>query len=112
MANYYNDNPDLQHHLNHPLMKKIVELKERNFADADKYDYAPQDFDDAMDSYSKVLEVVGEICGGKIADNAEDVDHQGPKVVDGRVIYADGTQENLELCRKAAEAVRHLFRSD
>ena len=101
MANYYNDNPDLQHHLNHPLMKKIVELKERNFADADKYDYAPQDFDDAMDSYSKVLEVVGEICGGKIADNAEDVDHQGPKVVDGRVIYADGTQENLELCRKA-----------
>lgn len=101
MANFYNDNPDLKHHLNHPLMQKIVELKERNFADADKFDYAPLNFEDAMDSYDKVLEIVGEICGGKIADNAEDVDHQGPRVENNRVIYADGTQENLDLCRKA-----------
>ncbi len=101
MANFYNDNPDLKHHLNHPLMQKIVELKERNFADAEKYDYAPLNFEDAMDSYDKVLEVVGEICGGKIAENAENVDHQGPHVEDGHVVYADGTQENLELCRKA-----------
>ena len=101
MANFYTDNPDLKHHLNHPLMQKIVELKERNFADAEKYDYAPLDFEDAMDSYDKVLEVVGEICGGKIAENAEDVDHQGPHVENGRVIYADGTKDNLELCRKA-----------
>ncbi|MCM1483794.1 MAG: acyl-CoA dehydrogenase family protein [Muribaculaceae bacterium] len=101
MANFYTDNPELKHHLNHPLMQKIVELKERNFADADKFDYAPMNFEDAMDSYDKVLEVVGEICGGKIADNAEDVDHQGPRVENGRVIYADGTKENLELCRKA-----------
>lgn len=101
MANYYNDNPDLKHHLNHPLMQKIVELKERNFADADKFDYAPLNFEDAMDSYDKVLEIVGEICGGKIAENAESVDHQGPRVENNRVIYADGTQENLELCRKA-----------
>lgn len=101
MANYYNDNPDLKHHLNHPLMQKIVELKERNFADAEKFDYAPLNFDDAMDSYDKVLEIVGEICGGKIAENAEGVDHQGPRVENSRVIYADGTKENLELCRKA-----------
>lgn len=101
MANFYTDNPDLKHHLGHPLMRKIVELKERNFADADKYDYAPLDFDDAMDSYDRVLEVVGEICGGQIADNAEGVDHDGPTVGDGRVTYAAGTQQNLELCRKA-----------
>lgn len=101
MANFYNDNPDLKHHLTHPLMQKIVELKERNFADAEKFDYAPLDFEDAMDSYDKVLEIVGEICGGKIAENAEDVDHQGPRVENNRVIYADGTQENLDLCRKA-----------
>ncbi len=101
MANFYNDNPGLKHHLQHPLMQKIVELKERNFADAEKFDYAPLNFEDAMDSYDKVLEIVGEICGGKIAENAEDVDHQGPRVENGRVIYADGTKENLELCRKA-----------
>lgn len=101
MANFYTDNPDLRHHLNHPLMQKIVELKERNYSDAAKYDYAPMDFADAMDSYDKVLEIVGDICGGTIADNAEGVDHDGPKVENGRVIYAQGTQENLELCRKA-----------
>ena len=101
MANFYTDNPDLKHHLNHPLMQKIVALKERDYTDAEKYDYAPLDCEDAMDSYDKVLEVVGEICGTTIADNAEDVDHQGPKVVDGHVEYADGTKENLEVCRKA-----------
>ncbi|MDE7160738.1 MAG: acyl-CoA dehydrogenase family protein [Muribaculaceae bacterium] len=101
MANFYTDNPSLKLHLNHPLMQKIVELKERNFADADKYDYAPRDFEDAMDSYDKVLEVVGEICGDIIAENAEDVDHQGPRVENSRVIYADGTQRNLDACRKA-----------
>ena len=101
MANFYTDNPDLKHHLNHPLMRKIVELKERNYTDAEKFDYAPFNFEDAMDSYDKVLEIVGELCGGVIAENAESVDHQGPRVENGRVIYADGTQENIEACRKA-----------
>jgi hypothetical protein len=101
MANFYTDNPDLKHHLNHPLMRKIVELKERNFTDAEKFDYAPFNYEDAMDNYDRVLNVVGEICGGIIADNAEDVDHQGPRVENGRVIYADGTKANLEVCRKA-----------
>jgi hypothetical protein len=101
MANFYNDNPDLKHHLHHPLMEKIVALKERDYTDAAKYDYAPVDFADAMDNYERVLEIVGEICGGVIADNAESVDHDGPTVADGRVIYASGTQANLEACRKA-----------
>lgn len=101
MANFYTDTPELKHHLNHPLMKKIVELKERDFADAEKYDYAPCNFEDAMDSYDKVLEIVGDLCGGIISENAEDVDHQGPRVENGRVIYADGTQKNLDACRKA-----------
>ncbi len=101
MANFYNDNPDLKHHLHHPLMEKIVALKERDYTDAAKYDYAPVDFADAMDNYERVLEIVGEICGGVIADNAENVDHEGPTVADGRVIYASGTQANLEACRKA-----------
>lgn len=101
MANFYLDNPSLKHHLHHPLMERIVELKERGFADKDKYDYAPQDFEDAMDSYEKVLEIVGEICGDIIAPNAESVDHEGPSVANGRVTYAKGTQENLDAVRKA-----------
>ena len=101
MANFYTDNKALKLHLQHPLMQKIVSLKERDFADAEKFDYAPVDFADAMDNYERVLEIVGELCGTTIAENAEGVDHEGPKVENGRVTYASGTQQNLDACRKA-----------
>ena len=101
MANFYTDTPSLRHHLHHPLMRRIVELKERNFRDKDTYDYAPVDFDDAMDSYERVLEMVGEISADVIAPNAEGVDHDGPTVAGGRVTYAPGTQENLDAVRRA-----------
>ena len=101
MSNFYTDNPALKHHLTHPMMEKIVALKERNYTDAEKFNYAPFNFADAMDNYDKVLEIVGEVCGEHIAARAEDVDHQGPHVENGRVIYADGTKENLDICRKA-----------
>ncbi len=101
MANFYTDNQDLKHHLQHPMMRKIVELKERNFSEVDKYDYAPRDFEDAMDNYDRVLDIVGGICGDVVKENAESVDHDGPTVKDGRVTYAPGTQINLDTCRKA-----------
>ncbi len=96
MANFFLDNKDLQFHLEHPLMRKIVELKERNFADKELFDYAPQNFEDAMDNYRRVLEIAGEVCGDVIAANAESVDHEGPKVVDDHVVYAEGTSKNLK----------------
>ena len=96
MANFFSDNKDLQFHLDHPLMRKIVELKERGFAEKDLYDYAPQDFDDAMDSYRRVLEIAGGVCGDVIAPNAEGVDHEGPRVVNDHVEYASGTVENMK----------------
>lgn len=101
MANFFLDNSDLKHHLHHPLMEKLVALRERNYSDAEKYDYAPFNFEDAMDSYEKVLEIAGEISGEIVAANAEDVDHEGPHVVDGHVVYAKGTQKNLDALVKA-----------
>lgn len=101
MANFYTDNKALKHHLNHPLMRKIVELKERNFTDCEKFDYAPMNFEDAMDSYEKVLEIAGEISGEIVAPNAESVDKEGPHVVDGHVVYAEGTKKNLDALVKA-----------
>ena len=101
MANFYLDNKDLQYHLSHPLMKRIIELKERNFADAALYDYAPQDAEDALDSYRRVLEIVGDVCGEVIAPNAEGVDHEGPRVVNDHVEYASGTVRNLEALNEA-----------
>ena len=96
MANFFSDNKDLQFHLGHPMMRRIVELKERGFAEKDLYDYAPQDFDDAMDSYRRVLEIAGEVCGDVIAPNAEEVDHEGPRVVNDHVEYASGTVRNMK----------------
>jgi len=101
MANYYTDTPSLKHHLHHPLMRRIVELKERHFRDRELFDYAPVDFEDAMDSYERVLEIVGEICDEVIAPNAEQIDLEGPILKKERVTYAKGTQENLDVVRKA-----------
>lgn len=101
MANYYKTTPALAYHLHHPLMERICALKERDYRDKEEYDYAPIDFEDAMDSYERVLEIVGEICGEIIAPNAESVDHDGPTLAGGRVTYAAGTQQNLEATRQA-----------
>lgn len=83
------------------MMKRIIELKERNFADANVYDYAPQDVEDALDSYRRVLDIVGEVCGEVIAANAESVDHEGPRVVNDHVEYASGTVKNIEALNEA-----------
>ncbi len=101
MANFYTDNSELRFHLNHPLMEKIVRLKERNFTFKDQFQFAPLDYEDAMDNFERVLEIVGEVCGDIVAPNAEGIDAEGPQVVDGRVIYASGTTENLKALNQA-----------
>ncbi|MBR5282311.1 MAG: acyl-CoA dehydrogenase family protein [Alistipes sp.] len=101
MANFYKDNNELKFQFSHPLMGKIVELKEQNFKDFGKFDYAPQNVEDAIDSYDKVMEIIGDICGNVIAANAEQVDHDGPICKDGRITYAAGTQQNHDVLTQA-----------
>ena len=101
MDNFYKDTPDYKFQLSHPLMQKIVELKERKYTEAQQYDYAPFNFDDALDSYDKVLGIVGNICATTIAGNAESVDAEGPKIVNNEVVYAKGTSENYQALYKA-----------
>jgi 3-(methylthio)propanoyl-CoA dehydrogenase len=101
MANYYNDNSELKFHLNHPMMEKIVRMKERDFSFKDEFQFAPHDHEDAMDNYQRVLEIVGEVCGDIVGPNAEGIDAEGPSVVDGHVIYASGTSENLKALKQA-----------
>lgn len=96
MANHYTEHPELRFELNHPLMQRIVELKERGFRDKDEFDTAPLDHADAMDNYDRVLDIVGEIAGTTIAENAEGVDLEGPHHEGDRVRYASGTQRNLD----------------
>ncbi len=101
MANYYSDHPEFDFYLNHPEMKRIVELKERNFADKDTYDDAPVDFDDAIENYKRVLDITGDIAANVLEPNAEDVDLEGPHLVDGRMHYAAKTYDNIDATRKA-----------
>ena len=101
MTNYYRDNSDLAYQLRHPLMQKIIQLREEDFKDKDQFDYAPSDVADALDSYDQVLEIIGEICANTLAPNAESVDHEGPVLHDGRVAYARGTTENHHILTQA-----------
>lgn len=94
MANFFDDNKGLQFQLDNPMMKEIIRLKERDYADYGKYDYAPKDYEDAKDSYKRVLSLIGEITGEVLANNAESVDNQGVRIEDNAIIYADGTKEN------------------
>ena len=102
MANYYNDNEKIKFEVGqNALMQRIVALKERDFADKGQYDYAPEDYEDAMDSYSRVLDIVGEVTADVVASNAEAVDAEGPHCEGGRVRYAEKTVENLDVMTKA-----------
>ncbi len=101
MENFYTDNPHLKFHLNHPLMEKIVKLKESGYSQKEKYDFAPLDFEDAIDNYDKVMEIIGEISGEIIGPNAESVDKEGPELINNEVIYARGTQQNYDAMVKA-----------
>lgn len=101
MANYYTDHPEIAFHLNNPLMKRIVELKERGYADKDTYADAPVNYEDAIENYKRLLEITGDVAANIIEPNSEDVDLEGPHLVDGRMKYASKTYENLDVTRKA-----------
>ena len=101
MANYYSDHPEIEFHLNHPLMKRVVDLKERNYAEKDQFEDAPVNYEDAIENYKRLLEITGDVAANIIEPNSESVDLEGPHLEDGRMIYASKTYENLDATRKA-----------
>lgn len=101
MANYYTDHPEIGFHLNHPLMQRIVELKERGYADKDQFEDAPVNFEDAIENYKRILDITGDVAANIIEPNSEAVDQEGPHLENGRMIYASKTFENLDATRKA-----------
>ena len=101
MANYYTDHPEIEFHLNHPLMKRVVDLKERNYAEKDQFEDAPVNYEDAIENYKRLLDITGDVAANIIEPNSEDVDLEGPHLENGRMIYASKTFENLDATRKA-----------
>ena len=101
MANYYSDHPEIEFHLNHPLMKRVVDLKERNYVEKDQFEDAPVNYEDAIENYKRLLDITGNVAANIIEPNSEDVDLEGPHLENGRMIYASKTFENLDATRKA-----------
>ena len=91
----------IQYYLNSPLMKRIVELKERDYTEKDQFDDAPVNYEDAIENYKRILEITDEVSRNIIEPNSESVDQEGPHLVDGRMVYASRTFENLDATRKA-----------
>ena len=101
MANYYSDHPEIEFHLNHPLMKRVVDLKERNYSEKDQFEDAPVNYEDAIENYKRLLDITGDVAANIIEPNSEAVDLEGPHLENGRMIYASKTYENLDATRKA-----------
>jgi len=98
VANFYLDNRDIRFHLQetaHPDMERVVRLVEGDFAEKDRYPHAPEDVQDALDNYSRVLEIVGGIAGDTAAPLARGVDREGAHFEQGEVRYSEGTKKSL-----------------
>jgi alkylation response protein AidB-like acyl-CoA dehydrogenase len=96
MPNFFTDNEDIKFHFNRFNLREVVEIAEDNFELSKEFDFAPKDYEDAITNYEKVLEIIGDISGNSIAERAASVDEEGAHHVNGKVIYAKGTQENLK----------------
>ncbi|MBR1793164.1 MAG: acyl-CoA dehydrogenase family protein [Bacteroidales bacterium] len=93
--NFYTDNESLSFYLHHPEMVEIARLREKDFAEAGLHPEAPANAEEAIEQYDSVMRLLGEITADVVAANAEEVDHEGPHIENGRVVYAKGTQQNL-----------------
>ncbi len=101
MSNFYTDDPDLQRQLETLDLRRIVALREDGYEQAGDFAYAPRDYEDALDSFRRTLEIVGDIAGEFVAPRAEDVDRAGAQLADGEVCYAPGMQESLDRLTQA-----------
>ncbi len=101
MPNFFTDNEDLKFHFNRFDLREIIEIQEDNYEQKKEFDYAPENYEDAMINLEKVLELVGDIAGNSMAERADSVDKEGPLFADGKVTYAKGTIENLKDIAKA-----------
>ena len=101
MPNYYLDNPDILYHFKKLDLREIVKIAENDYQQAEGYNFAPVNYEDAMENYNKVLEIIGDIAGNHIAPRASGVDHEGATIKDGVVSYAKGTLEDLQKLSKS-----------
>ena len=101
MANFFKDNSDLVFTLKNLDLAEVTGLREHNYEQAKEFDNAPTSFEDALDNYTRTLDIVGEICGDRIEPRSRTVDQEGPHFENGKVTYHPLTVKNLQDLEKA-----------
>jgi len=101
MENFFTDNEDIQLLFENTDLREVSDLKEGDYSDFDKYDYAFRNADDAKDGYREVLKLVGEITAQTIAPLAPEIDEEGAHFHNGVVEYAKGTKKALDILTKS-----------
>ena len=101
MSNFYTDNADLRQTLHSLDLARVVRMREDGYAQARDFAYAPRDFEDALDSYERTLEIAGDLAGEYIEPRAEGADRAGSELIQGEVCYAPGIAEGLERLKQA-----------
>lgn len=96
MPNYFSDNPDLLFQFGRLNLQTIVALLEDDYRQVQHYEHAPHDYSEAMENYKNALELVGDIAGNFIAPRSGEIDREGAKLAEGRVIYPKGALEAYE----------------
>ena len=99
--NFFTDNRDLGFIFDTTDLADIIRMYEDDFRQSDRYAYAPENADDALDSYRRVLEVVGEIAATIIAPLSESIDTEPNRLQNGRVLYSQPLQTALRALRQA-----------
>ncbi len=99
--NFYLDNPDLVRYLDKIDLSEAVAVLEADYRYASEYPDAPRHYADAIDNYRRLLTLLGDIAANCIAPRAAEAAEEGCRIVDGRVVYAQASQEALAVLRQA-----------
>jgi len=84
MANYFQDNEDLQFYVDHLIdWPTLVDAVERHYTAVD----APKNWEEAVSTYREVFELIGEFVANEVAPRAKEIDETGNQLVDGKVIH-------------------------
>jgi alkylation response protein AidB-like acyl-CoA dehydrogenase len=100
-GNFFADNVDLQHRFDALDLEEAIGILENGYSNHEQYPAAPRNYADAMDSYRRILTVLGDICANQIAPRAAEADEEGAQIADGQVTFPEATRDGLELLRQA-----------
>ncbi|MGL4595351.1 MAG: acyl-CoA dehydrogenase family protein [Thermoguttaceae bacterium] len=101
MPNYFLDNNDIRFLFDYFDLKELAAIQERETPNGDA-NYVPDDIDDAVDNYRRILEIIGEIAAETLAPSSEKVDSEGNTLnSNGTVTLHPLVQQNLDRLTQA-----------